>query len=179
MGSFIMQYYLLEYSKNIKAAILSGSSAPDVLASTRDPTKPTDLSSLSAPFVTADGSNTGYEWLSRDQAEVDKYVADPNCGFGLDADATSQMHSGASKLGDPQVLRQIRPDLPIYIFSGDMDPVGGPGGSLLELTRKRYAENGVKKVDLKLYKEGRHEMLNETNRDEVHADLLKWIHSVL
>lgn len=177
MGSMATQSYLLDHSHEIAGAILSGSTAVDVMASNRNPDQPPDLSAFNAPF--AGPTATGFEWLSRDQAEVQKYVDDPWCGFGIDLEASNGLMSSGTRLANPSELSKIRSDLPIYIFSGDRDPVAGPGAALIELIGKRYKDAGIEKTTVKLYVEGRHEMLNETNRDEVHEDLLAWFDSVL
>ena len=173
MGSFALQEYLLDRSADIDGAVLSGTSAVDVIAGGLDTTQPADLSAFNAPFEPA---RTEYDWLSRDEAEVDRYVADPACGFGVDATGMAQMVGGAA-LGDAERLGGIRPDLPIYVFSGDADPLAG-GGALIELVADRYRQAGVADVTMTLYPGARHETFNETNRDEVTADLLGWLERV-
>jgi alpha-beta hydrolase superfamily lysophospholipase len=155
--------------------VLSGTSAADVIAGAIDTTQPADLAAFNAGFEPA---RTGYEWLSRDEAEVDAYVADPDCGFALDVPAMGEMVAGGAGTADPTRLRAIRDDLPIYLFSGDADPLAG-GGALVQLVGDRYREAGVRDVTVTLYPGARHETLNETNRDEVTADLLAWLDRVV
>ena len=174
MGSFALQQYLLDHSGDLDAAVLSGTSAGDVLAQGLDPDQPPDLTAFNAPF---EPGRTGYEWLSRDDAEVDRYVADAACGFGLTAESMGPMRDGLAAAADPQRLAHIRPDLPIYLFSGDADPIAGEG-ALVELVAQRYRDAGVQDVTVKLYPDARHETLNETNRDDVTADLLAWLDGV-
>ena len=88
MGSFALQQYLLDRHADIDAAVLSGTTAVDVIAGGLDTTQPADLSAFNAPFEPA---RTEYDWLSRDDAEVDKYIDDPGCGFGVDAAGMTQM----------------------------------------------------------------------------------------
>jgi alpha-beta hydrolase superfamily lysophospholipase len=173
MGSFALQQYLLDRSAAVDAAVLSGSTAVDVIAAGIDPTQEIDLTAFNEPFE----QRTGYEWLSRDPAEVDLYVADPDCGFGVDTEGTAGMMARAAEFGDPAVLAAVRDDLPIYIMSGDADPLAG-GGQLIELLADRYRQAGVADVTVALYPGGRHELLNETNRDEVTADLVTWLERV-
>jgi alpha-beta hydrolase superfamily lysophospholipase len=170
MGSFALQQYLLDRSAAVDAAVLSGSTAIDLIAAGIDPDEPLDLTAFNAPFE----QRTGYEWLSRDPAEVDLYVADPDCGFGVDTEGATKMLARAADFGDPEVLAAVRDDLPIYIMSGDADPLAG-GGQLIELLADRYRQAGVADVTVALYPGGRHELLNETNRDEVTADLVTWL----
>ena len=76
--------------------------------------------------------------------------------------------------GDAARLAGIRGDLPIYLLSGDADPLAG-GGALIELVADRYRQGGVKDVTVALYPGARHEVFNETNRDEITADLIAWL----
>jgi alpha-beta hydrolase superfamily lysophospholipase len=174
MGSFALQQYLLDHSADLDAAVLSGTSASDMVLAGIDTSQPVDLSAFNAPF---EPGRTGYEWLSRDEAEVDTYVADPAWGFGLDTAGFSEMAAGGAATADPARVANVRPDLPIYLFSGSADPIAG-GGALVELVGDRYREAGVRDVTVKLYPDARHETLNETNRDEVTADLVAWLDRV-
>ena len=174
MGSFALQTYLLDHSADIDGAVLSGTSAIDVIAAGFDTSQPADLTAFNAPFEPA---RTEYDWLSRDEAEVDLYIADPACGFGADVGATGDMMAAGAELADVKRLGTIRADLPIYLFSGSADPLAG-GGPLVELVADRYREAGVRDVTVQLYPEARHETLNETNRDEVTADLIAWLDRV-
>jgi alpha-beta hydrolase superfamily lysophospholipase len=171
MGSFALQGYLLDHSADIDGAALSGTSALDVIAPGIDPTKEVDHSAVNAPFEPA---RTEYDRLSRDPDEVDKYVADPACGFGLNPAATASMLDALTDTGDADRLAGIREDLPIYLLSGDADPLAG-GGALIELVADRYRQGGVKDVTVALYPGARHEVFNETNRDQITADLIAWL----
>lgn len=175
MGSFAVQQFLIENSGDVDAAILSGTSALDVIGAGIDPDAEVDLSAFNAPFEPAP---TEYEWLSRDRAEVDAYVADEDCGFGLDATAARGMLEGTAITADPAAVARVRSDLPIYLMSGDADPLAG-GGELIELVASRYREAGVTGVTVARYPEARHEILNETNRDEVTSDVLTWLDGVV
>lgn len=175
MGSFALQQYLVENSTDPDAAILCGTSAIDVIGAGIDPDAEVDLSAFNAPFEPAP---TEYEWLSRDRAEVDAYVADEACGFGIDATAARSMLEGTAVAGDPTKIAGIRSDLPIYLMSGDADPLAG-GGELIELVAQRYRDAGVADVTVARYPDARHEILNETNRDAVTADVLAWLDRTL
>lgn len=174
MGSFALQAYLLDRSADIDGAVLSGTTAVDVIAAGIDTTQPADLSAFNAPFEPA---RTEFDWLSRDDAEVDLYLADPACGFGVDVEGMTAMMAMASELGDADRLSAIRSDLPIYVFSGDADPLAG-GGALVQMVAQRYRDAGVGDVTVDLYPAARHETLNETNRDEVTANLIAWLDRV-
>jgi alpha-beta hydrolase superfamily lysophospholipase len=175
MGSFALQRYLLDHSADVDGAVLSGSTAFDVVAAAIDPQAEVDLSAFNAPFEPA---RTEYDWLSRDPDEVDAYVADPACGFGLNGASAGSMLEGMSGVADPERLRGIRSDLPVYLVSGDADPLAG-GGALVDLLADRYREAGVLDVTVARYPEARHEVFNETNRDEITTDLLEWLDRVV
>jgi alpha-beta hydrolase superfamily lysophospholipase len=174
MGSFALQQYLLDRSADLDAAVLSGTSAMDVIGAGIDPDAEIDLSSFNAPF---EPGRTGYEWLSRDPDEVDKYVADSACGFGVNPAGVRGMLEGLAPTSDPDRLAGIRSDLPIYVMSGDADPLAG-GGPLVQMVADRYTAAGVKDVSVDLYPGARHETFNETNRDEVTANLIAWLDRV-
>jgi alpha-beta hydrolase superfamily lysophospholipase len=117
---------------------------------------------------------TGYEWLSRDAAEVDAYVADPWCGWDMPYDVIPSLFASAPRLGDPALLARIRSDLPILIASGDADPLAA-SGVLIQQLGQRCRDAGVTDVMVKLYPAARHEILNESNRDEVTGDVVAWL----
>ncbi len=112
--------------------------------------------------------------MSRDEAEVDLYVADPLCGFDLPDETVPALFGAAATLADPAALAGIRPDLPLLVVSGSQDPLAG-GGQLVQVLGQRYRDAGLVDVTLKVYDGARHEILNETNRDEVTADVVAWL----
>jgi alpha-beta hydrolase superfamily lysophospholipase len=173
MGSFAAQQYILDHSALIAGLVLSGSAAVDKLAI--DPSQDADLTAFNRAFEPA---RTQHDWLSRDPAAVDAYEADPLCGFGINKTAMQTMAAGASRLVDPAALAQIRKDLPIYIFAGDKDPINH-GLEWLKPVAERYRAAGIANVSEKYYPEGRHEMLNETNRDEVLRNLASWLQKTI
>jgi len=105
MGSFAAQEYVLDHSGDIDGLVLSGSTAVDLAAAAIDTENGADLTALNAPFEPA---RTPFDWLSRDEAEVDLYVADPLCGFGIDGAAAASMVAGAPRPAQPQVLAGVR-----------------------------------------------------------------------
>lgn len=170
MGSFATQQYLLSNSDVPDAVILSGTAALDGLEPALDLDEGVDLSAFNAPFAPA---RTDFDWLSRDEAEVDKYVADEMCGFGIDAASGKAMFIDARPLGDVAVVGEMRSELPILVAVGEHDPVNGQL-ALANLLLAHYAAGGLTDVTLQSYPEARHEILNETNRAQVRADLLEW-----
>lgn len=172
LGSFATQQALLDDSDAYDAVVLTGSTALDVIVQALSAAGdgPVGLTAFNAAFE----NRTGYEWLSRDEAEVDKYVDDPLSGFELPDETLPQVFGAAGRLADPVALGGIRKDLPILITSGDRDPVGGDG-QLVEVLGQRYREAGIADVTVRLYPEARHEIFNETNRDEITADIVAWL----
>ena len=175
MGSFAVQQYLLKHGDRVDAVVLTGTTALDQLEPALDLDKPIDLAAFNAAFEPA---RTEFDWLSRDEAIVDAYIADPRCGFGIDVDAGKDMFAGARRMADPGQVTAIRPDLPLYIAAGELDPVNA-NLVLLHVLVDRYRAAGLTDVSVRTYPSARHEILNKTNRDEVVAGILDWLDQVL
>src|SRR3954449_809116 len=174
MGSFAAQQYVLDHSDELAGLVLTGTAVLDLLEPALDLDQPMDLSAFNAPFE----HRTGYEWLSRDTAQVDLYVADERCGFGLSDVDGRQMFASARQVADPARLAGLRKDLPVWIAVGEHDPVNGQLALVNPLVQ-RLQDAGLSDVTLVVYPGARHEVFNETNRDEVVADLLAWLARVL
>ncbi len=175
MGSFAVQQYLLDHSADVDGAVLTGTAVIDLLEPALDLDQPLDLAMFNAPFQPA---RTDYDWLSRDVVVVDAYVADPMCGFGIDPQSAKDMFIGARRLADPAQVLAMRSSLPVYIAVGEADPVNG-GLTLLTPLTDRYAAAGLRDVTVRTYPGGRHEILNETNSDEVVGELIQWADRVV
>jgi len=171
MGSFVAQQFVLDHSAEIDGLVLSGTTAVDVAATVIDPDAGTDLTAMNAAFEPA---RTDFDWLSRDEEEVDLYVADPLCGFGLDAASTRTLVAAAPRLADPDALAAIRSDLPVYLVAGSADPLNLEL-AMVELVAQRYRDAGLVDVTTDFHEGARHEVFNETNRDEITAHLLEWL----
>jgi alpha-beta hydrolase superfamily lysophospholipase len=171
MGSFAVQQFVPRIEDRFAAVILTGTAALDLLEPAIDLEAPLELAMFNAPFEPA---RTEFDWLSRDEAAVDAYVADPLCGFGLDTDATKALFAGARTAAGEDALTDVRPDLPIHIAVGEADPVNA-GLALVLALEDRYTSAGLVDVSLVTYPGARHELVNETNRDEVFADLIGWL----
>lgn len=173
MGSFAAQAAILDHASTWSGVVLSGSTALDLLAAGMA-NAPADAPAGLAAFNAGFEHRTGYEWLSRDAAEVDAYVADPWCGWDVPEPVIPSLFAPASRLADPALLAGIRSELPILIASGDADPLAG-GGALIQALGQRYRDAGIADVKVVLYPGARHEILNETHRDEVTADIVQWL----
>lgn len=160
MGAMFAQAYLLDHAGLIDALVLSGTAAPgeriagDWNAGLND-------------------RGTPYDWLSRDHAEVDRYIADPFCGIRFTPASAESFAQVRARPSDAASLAGVPRGLPVYILVGDADPINARLARLNPLV-DAYTAAGLD-VTLKVYPEGRHEMLNETNRAEVVADLLGWL----
>jgi alpha-beta hydrolase superfamily lysophospholipase len=185
MGSAIAQDYMTRYGHSVDAYILSGTfygpALPgDVLKALDDaaahaPLEPSAIfAGVFANFNKPFSDKPGFDWLSRDPAEVAKYVNDPLCGKPFGNELTRDFFAGLSKLRAPEVEAKIPRDVPVHIVSGDQDPVGENTKSVMALI-DRYHALGLTRVSYKFYPQARHELLNETNRDEVQNDLVAWL----
>ena len=119
-------------------------------------------------------TRTRADWISRDETVVDAYIADPLCEFLPTAGMFRDMMEGLQYIANKNNLKKMDPATPVYFFSGDRDPVGGNGEGVQKVVGF-FREAGTEDLTVKLYPEGRHEMMNEINRDEVFADLLAWL----
>jgi alpha-beta hydrolase superfamily lysophospholipase len=169
LGSFFAQAFVFDHSHAIDGLVLSGTTAFG------DRTGP--VRRLDEIRIDGETPRTPFDWLSRDVAQVDAYIADPLCGFSRKPNAADSFARVTARLKDPAEIARIRKDLPIYVFVGDKDPINDDLKLLEPLTR-RYREAGLSDLTIKVYPGGRHEMLNETNRDEVVADLGAWLERV-
>ena len=189
MGSFLTRTYLCRYPGTVDGAILSGTgqesallvgagkALANLIAHIRGPEAVSPLVnelSLGSYNKQFRPNRTGADWISRDEKVVDAYLRDPWCTFTPTVGMFRDMLGGLQYIASPAALAQMDPDTPVYLFSGDRDPVGGNGAGV----RKVYGyfeKQGTRDLTMKLYPGGRHEMLNELNREEVYADVLAWL----
>ena len=174
MGSFASQQYVIEHSHQIDGLVLSGSGALDGLARLASQAL-AGANILNSQFEPA---RTPVDWLSRDTAVVDAFLNDPLCFPQLKPNAFASFLAAGRLLSDPAVIRKVRSDLSVYFFSGSDDPVGERMKGV-ETQIERYHQAGLSDITHDFYPGGRHEMLNEINRDEVLTNLLSWIFSLL
>ena len=188
MGSFVVRGYCLKHEKGLTGVALSGTghftrpvvtlaktmaSLQCVLGGERKPGRLVEKLSSSGYNRGYDDVQTPFDWLSCDRDQVALYLADPYCGFTFTAGAYRDMFDGLSRLY-PEKLGTMDKDVPVYLFAGDMDPVGSHGKGVKRVAQE-LRDAGVRDVTLRLYPGGRHEMFNEINRDEVYADLIAWL----
>ncbi|MDT4849777.1 Monoacylglycerol lipase [compost metagenome] len=169
MGSFATQYYLVRHSELLSGAVLSGTTALDLLGGALQSGFRLEDMNAALPDV-----RTPFDWLSRDPAQVDAYIADPLCGFTVSAEGMGSMFASLDELTPAAMQTRIRPELPLYLFTGDQDPVSNKAEWFYPLVQ-RYRDAGLRDVSCHVFGGARHETLNETNRDEVVAVLLAWL----
>ena len=143
----------------------NGSKAPGVLM---------NKLSFSAYNKQFEPTATDFDWLSRDAKEVEKYVKDDKCGFLCTNGFFYDLLTGIEFANSRANAETLPKDLPLLIISGEMDPVGDLGKGVRKVY-KLYTDVGIADVTLKLFKDARHELLNETNRKEVYEFLAKWL----
>ncbi len=174
MGSLISQHYIQQWGSGLKGVVLCGSSGGR-----------TDLDSVISKLEAKPreehqrpaGPRTlqQFDWLTRDKAEVQKYIDDPWCGFTFTRGFVLDMFRAMREGWKPENEARIPRELPIYVISGDQDPTAGENTTSIRALVERYQALGIGDVTFKIYAGAHHELLNETNRDEVQSDLLAWL----
>lgn len=189
MGSFLTRTYLIKYPGKYDAAILSGTGHQAkaivlggyALASTavkrygpRKIGEKLNNIAFGAYNNGFENSRTAFDWLSRDEAQVDKYIADPLCGFVPTVSLFRDMMGGIKFITNQKNINTMSRTQPVYFMSGDCDPVGDNGKGV-ERAYKAFCDAGLHDVMIRLYPGGRHEMLNEVNKYDVFQDILNWL----
>lgn len=191
MGSFMARTLLIRYPDAFNAAIISGTGNQGAalvngalfmgnlvtgLKGAHHYSKFLNNLAFGSYNKIYDNPKTEYDWLSRDEANVQKYIDDPLCGFIPSCSLFRDMMTGVKFITNKKNLTAMNKDMPVYFMSGDMDPVGECGKGV-QKAYNNFLEAGMKDVSIKLYPGGRHEMLNEINKDEVYTDILAWLGS--
>ncbi len=189
MGSFMIRNYMYRYGTGITGAIVMGTGhqprgllrVSRAIASVQGFIFGDDHTSNLINIMAFGSYNkriknarSHFDWLSRDEAQVQKYIDDPDCGFTFTVGGFKVLFKLLWKLTDSENLEQMPPELPVLMVSGDADPVGEYGEAVKKVYAS-YSELGMKDVTLKLYRDDRHEILNELDHDEVYADIYNWV----
>ena len=189
MGSFLTRTYLIKHPDKYDGVILSGTghqspalvlggnAAASVMAKLNgamgDGAK-LDSLAFGTYLNKIENPRTKFDWLSRDTEQVDKYIADPLCGFVGKIGLYRDMMQGIKFITDKKNIAQMNKEKPVYFMSGDGDPVGDYGKGV-ERAYKAFCDAGLHDVFMRLYPGGRHEMLNETNKEQIYQDILSWL----
>ncbi len=184
MGSFLTRQYLGRYGEGLSGAVIMGTGdQPDlVLFGGKLVCKLTAAwkgweyrSGLVNGFAIGSfEKEMGESWISRNKENVKAYAADPLCGFVFTLNAFYNMFDGMSKMNAQEKAGKFPKAMPIFFVAGSEDPVGNHGKGV-RAVYQRYLEKGAKNVQIKLYEEDRHEILNELDKDVVYEDLCQWI----
>ncbi len=188
-GSFIAQQYIETYGAELAGCILTGTAGPrgplvssgKLLANLAVAIRGRYKKSPMLTDISFGSYNKGIKkpassnsWLSRDTREVEAYDATPWAGFICTTGFYQDLMRGLSRIHRAKAIQAIPKELPILLASGKADPVGNYGKTVSALANI-YRLAGINHVSLTLYDGARHEILNETNRDEVTSDILAWI----
>ena len=189
MGSFVAQSLMAEQGQRYGGIVLAGSDGPRgaseavirILAvlqrfvlGGRKPGVWLDSLVFDKYNRQFQPNRTSFDWLSRDPREVDMYLNDELCGFPLTSQSWFDFLVGKAQLVTNEHVDRIPKSLPIYIIGGTRDPVGDNSKGLKRL-RNLYEKRGLTQVRHRFYEDARHELLNETNRDDVTREIIRWI----
>lgn len=192
MGSLLVRTYIANYPDKLDGVILSGTSGQRfgfisgkilikaiMFFKGKHYRSPFVKKLITGHFARKiDVRRTEDDWISRDNEVVDKYQKDEKCGGTFTLQAYYDLVRGNQKLAKQKNIKNTPRDLPILLFSGDKDPVGKEGKGVLRVY-KMLKKIGKENVRIRLFKEGRHEMLNEINKTEVYDFVLNWLDDVI
>lgn len=189
MGSLMARTYAARFDEELSGLILSGTSAGKgalesiglVIAGLqrafKGPRFPSKLhhnltfGAFNKPF---EPGRTAFDWLNRDEKVVDAYIDDPYCGAVFSCSFFRDLITGVQFVSNPENFARVKSSLPVYLVSGENDPVGDNTEGVKKVAQG-FRQAGCSDVTAKFYPGARHEILNETNRDEVRSDLMEWI----
>ena len=187
MGSLIARKYTAKYGYLLDGVIYSGTSGENTavgigiqiantLIKQNGPMFRSDLLDVMAfgAYNRKTPKRTECDWVSRDESEVDKFIADDFCGYKYTVSGMKALFNLVRQVSSRRWYNTVPLSLPIYMISGSMDPVGDYSKGVNEVYKK-LKKSGHKNVTMKLYEGARHEILNETNREEVYEDILTWL----
>jgi alpha-beta hydrolase superfamily lysophospholipase len=173
MGSFAVKVYLLDHAARVDAAAFTGTVALDLAEAGN--ASAWKLQEKAAP---AQVRRTPYDWLSRDEAQVDAYIADPLCGHRLKVKSRQSMYAAYARTTAPGAFNVVPPQMPLFFFVGEDDAMHRKLAYFEPLV-ERFRSVGATDITVKVYPGARHEVLHETNRAEVIADVVAWVQRVL
>lgn len=185
MGSFLARKYIQTYSTAINGVIFSGTGYFDPLTTqtakgiarllpARDQSEFMNFLAFGSYNKRITNQITPFDWLTRDQAAVEKYMADPHTGYIPTARFFYDLMDGLGDIHSRKKNQAIRPDLPMFFISGDADPVGHYAKGIWK-TAHHYDRLGIENIKVMLFADGRHELLSELNKKEVFEVILDWI----
>ena len=187
MGSLIARKYTAKYGYLLDGVIYSGTSGENpmlgiglYLANTlikqNGPEYRSDILDTMAfgAYNRKTKKRTECDWVSRDEEEVDKFIADELCGYKYTVSGMKALFMTLKQVSSRRWFNTVPISMPVYLISGSMDPVGDYGKGVKEVF-KTLKKTGRRNVTMKIYEDARHEILNETNRMEVYNDIIEWL----
>lgn len=189
MGSFLARRYIADYGDNLQGVVLSGTGSDQGVLSAVGIWLVNGQRQVKGKRARSNLLNrlsfgqfnrafrpvrTPFDWLSKDDKEVEKFIEDPLCGVIPTTQFFHDLLLGIKELNKPTLLQKVPKSLPLLLLSGAQDPVG-KNTKDVQKTYEQYMQIGLHDVTLKLYPTGRHEMLNETNKEEVFQDIISWL----
>ena len=193
MGSFILRNYLCRYGTGISGAIIMGTgmqppmviklskavaAMQKVFCGTKHVSHFIDKAAFGSVNKRFQPARTSSDWLTRDEAMVDKYNEDPLCGFTFTVNGFQTLFELIARIQKKENLEKVPKNLPIFMVSGADDPIGEYGKGV-ERAYQSLKAVGLEDISMKLYDKGRHELLNELNRDEIMQDIYEWIRGTI
>lgn len=193
MGSFILRNYLCRYGTGIQGAIIIGTgmqpkrvlimgkittAIQKIFLGSKHIAKMVDTITFGSYNKMIAQRRTELDWLTKDEKVVDAYIEDPLCGFTFTVNGFQTIFELVSRLGKKENLEKMPKELPVIFLSGDKDPVGDFGKGVKKAYQS-FIDVGMKNVQMKLYKDDRHEIINETDRMKIYEDIYQWILSVI
>lgn len=189
MGSFILRNYLFKYGTGIQGAIVCGTgSQPGLLVKfcklftavqglvlgQKHVAKMIDRMAFGSYNKKIPDAKTAFDWLCTDEKVVDAYMNDELCGFTFTVNGFKTLFTLIDRLNQEENLEAMPKKLPVHFIAGDMDPVGNYGEGVKKAYQD-FSKAGMERISLKLYVGGRHELLNEKNKQQVYEDIYPWI----
>lgn len=189
MGAFIARNYLLRYGTGIQGAVICGTGMKTkatlaagkavaalqrLFCGDQHVSRLLDKLAFGAYNKRVKNPETSFDWISRNRENVQRYMADPLCGFTFTVNGFRTMFDLIGNLLEQEELARMPKELPVFFIAGEADPVGDYGESVKKVCQS-FQELGMEKVQLKLYPEERHEILNEEARQEIYMDVYRWI----
>ena len=190
MGSFMLQDYIQRFTDHVNKVVICGSNGPNAKMSyaagkllakiTMTKKSREQKAKFMDNFIfgmyakAVKNRKTRSDWLSYNEANVEKYVADPYCGYGSSKGFYYEFMKGCNRLYKKKFLKKIRKDMHVLIVAGGDDPVGSNGKGPEKLA-KLYKRLGLENVECKIYPHMRHEILNEDGKQEVYDDVVHFL----
>lgn len=192
MGSFVARLYSSMYGDLINGAIYCGTAGANPAAGigltvvksiirlkgTHHRSKLINSLAFGAYNSKIKSARTAFDWLTRDDDIVDKYIEDDYCGFLFTASGYKDLMQMIVNINNPEWFSSVRADLPIYLVAGDADPVGNYGKGIKEVYHN-LVSTGHSDVTIKLFADDRHEILNEKDKNDVYRSILSWINAIV